>query len=285
MLARRLWRHFTYGISLSAGLAGLKGKLQSGNTLVCLSVDGDGGGNPKAIPVGCRLLFDIFDRLGLRGRVTWFINADDGWTGGHGALLERIIGRNDAVEQHTHMEKEIENDDLEVIESRIGAHRRELEDFCRTLRPDYKILGFRSGRLRYSPNLFAALGKLGFLFDSSVSHLQPDQALAAMRKEPEKEVTTGASLLAPVERIETGAPAGPLLEIPVWEPFPSWKWLATVATPPIIITNLIHPFNLVTQSGRPNRPVVEYYTLLVRLLGRMPNVEFTTLRDAVSRWT
>jgi hypothetical protein len=251
---------------------------------VCLTVDGDAGQNPHAIGKGFPLLLKIYDRFNLQGTVSWFINNQDEWTTRYPHFLEAILKRGDRIELHCHVEDLIRDDDYHKILSQLKKGKEELEQFCRSIIPDYQVECFRSGRFDRSEKMFTALEEIGIRYDSSLTHSSSFKINGRKIDDTDISPSTNCYFLKPISYKVPQKNQTQIVEIPVWEPFPRLKKLLRAGHDPVVITNLIHPFNLITARGAINHFVKGYYQWIVRLHKKIHSARFLTLVEAGERW-
>ena len=113
-------------------------------------------------------LMDIFDRHGLAGKVTWFVNeADVNWSANYPHLLGKFIERGDTVGLHTHFRGLFGNPVIESYSEALaacGAGKAGLEAVT-----GEKIFAHRCGCFYQSGRIYRALAELGFTVLSDVN--------------------------------------------------------------------------------------------------------------------
>jgi len=281
---RRFRNHLTGLLRFSFDLLTLP-HAEKREVYVCLTVDGDAGRNLHAIGKGFPLLLKIYDRFNLQGRVSWFINNQDEWTTHYPHFLEAILKRGDRIELHCHIEDLIREDDYHKIYDHVKKEKEVLERFCQDIIPGYRVECFRSGRFDRSAKMFAALEEIEIRYDSSLTH--GSSFMIGERRIDDRDIphSTSCYFLKPHAYKAPRKDQTTIVEIPVWEPFPRFKKIKNGENDaPIVITNLIHPFNLVTAGGAVNQLVRGYYQFILRLLMRVPHAQFVNLLEAGERW-
>ncbi len=283
-----LFRHalFLLEVLLEKAMARL-GKGRDGKVYICITVDGDAHGIPNALEKGMPLLFKIFDRNGLSGKVTWFINERYDWTGTYPHLLQQILYRGDRLEVHCHIESLIARDDFVQIYDEIARDRQKIESFSRRYLPNYRISCFRSGSGDRSVKMMQALEELGFSYDSSITPGESFDVYGKMISDKDVPRSRNCYFLRPEEyKVPSNKPTQ-IVELPVYNALygtPRLREKEKESDYPIVITNLIHPYNLVKKNGEINKPVKLAYEWVVALLRMIPNSEFVTLLQAGEAW-
>ncbi len=239
--------------------------------IICLSVDCDIRPGP-ALGSGHDWLFDIFEKKGLQGNITYFINEKYRYTEDHPQVLERILKNKDRAELHTHCERKINAGDYEGVLSEISSEKDELLDFIRKYDPSYDFACFRSGTHAQGPALFRALKELNIPNDSSLVHEWQRNIYG--KDTDNRDIPANCYWLGEKN----------LLEIPCWNHLPNMFSIkrGINSDEPVIITTLIHPFNV--RSGRKNILRRLFYLFCLWSLKRIKGAQFTTMDKAAAAW-
>jgi len=135
--------------------------------MVCISIDGDLYDDVEPSKKAINFTFKFLDFLGVKGKVTWFINNDYGWTTTHKKELLKIVDRKEEVGLHVHKINE------DVRKGRLSSVYELFESFNKPKKEiekvvGFRILSFRSGAHAWTPQMFVALENLGVMYDSSI---------------------------------------------------------------------------------------------------------------------
>lgn len=233
----------------------------------CITVDMDAHGYPQAFERGIPFLLNLYDRIGLKGRVTWFANCDEDLFNQYALQLRRIRDLGYEIALHSHLETMQHPNDRSGVLSRLSSDKGRLENFL-----GQKVIGFRSGRFFRTPAIMKALPQLDFRYDSSYTYGRVFKVGGH---------TMDDSLIS--GRDSVFFLSGRLMEFPVWEPYPDPAKIVP-SDKPYFITTLVHPYNMVS-GGRNNLIIQRYYKHLLELLSRIPTIEFIPLSKALEIWT
>ncbi len=258
--------------------------------ILCVSVDCDGHEYNErifskiernfAFDKGYSLLFKIYDFLGFRGKITWFINNRYDFSDKYFWVIRDLLARNECVGLHLHADELIqrESEDLKNI---FEDQHANLSNILSKAGSKKKINCFRAGNLVRSRLLFRLLTDAKISIDSSLSHnllierggfTYDDSIIPSniyyLDKENEK--------LANVQREK-------IVEIPISQPLPG-KIFANFFNEPLVHTIFIHPYNLIKVNGAPNLPRLFIYIFFLLLLKIRKNTTFSTLEKAVDIW-
>lgn len=249
--------------------------------LVCLSVDCDGHGYKLSIPEGHKWLFQFYSKLGLEGKITYFVNEKYKYTKLYPQILKEILERGDRIELHSHYEKLVFEEKYQELKNEIEKEYIQLSDFCKDIDPSYKIKCFRSGSHARSITLFKVLKELNIKCDSSLLH---NQKINVYGYEIDDSDTPLNCYYSDPINFKKTSENKTILEIPVWQPLPDLRSIKKYVNPnePVIITVLIHPFNIYTEKK--NIIGVLFYKFCVWCLRKINNVEFMRLDKAIKEW-
>lgn len=133
------------------------------------TVDGDlRVGNLVQQKQAVRRLSALFDELGLRGCVTWFVNENDfHWTAAHGDLLLEIVARGDALGIHDHFDTH----DAQTYQQALALASRSLQrvkDFCHRAGLSVEVIAHRNGCFLQSQAYYRVLRALGYRVVSDI---------------------------------------------------------------------------------------------------------------------
>jgi hypothetical protein len=105
--------------------------------------------------------------LGIKGKVTWFINNDYGWTTTYKKQLLEIKERSEEIGLHIHkINEDVRKGNLSSVEELTRLFRKHKLDIEKVV--EFRILSFRSGAHAWTPEMFVALNNIGIMYDSSI---------------------------------------------------------------------------------------------------------------------
>lgn len=249
---------------------------------VCLSVDCDGHGYKRSISEGHKILFHLYNRLSLRGKITYFVNEKYEYTKKHSDILREILRRGDRIELHVHSEKRILLDDIESLKNEIQSECKALYKFCNEENDDYKLKIFRSGSHVYSNTLFEVLKDIGICYDSTILIGQESKVSDHFFNNTKLPVNC---YFMDFKNLPYSYPQrSELVQIPIWQHLPNLIKIKRNVRKgePVIITTLIHPFNMFDDKINHIRCYI--YKLCILCMRLITGVEFTTLELAITKW-
>jgi hypothetical protein len=240
---------------------------------------------------GIRLLFEVFDAMGMRSKVCWLVefNLRDNILAANPRseffvkefpeLIRQIKSRGDELGLHPDVydwlggERDISafpyNDprlwdftrpyhDPEFVMSLITLATKEFQEVCQV-----NPIGCRTGAFHYATHLAAALESNGILIDSSVS------------KGLKRCVTAPNAYYAARDNIHHKAPTKTgVLEIPTTGyickllnlPLRLRTWYLLSRRQPIFLSFFVHNWQAVTTDGRPDTRFLEILYSFLRML-------------------
>ncbi len=134
-----------------------------------VTVDGDlRVGDVEQQKRSVRRLFGLFDELGLRGCVTWFVNETDfHWTTLHGDLLLEIVERGEAVGIHDHFDTHYATTYEKALPLAKEALRK-LTTFYAGQGKRVHLISHRNGCFWQTQTLYQVIRELGYRVVSDV---------------------------------------------------------------------------------------------------------------------
>jgi len=248
--------------------------------IIVLSVDGDLSAPQPLRDKALRASFDLLDHLGLRGKVTWFVNQGSyDWAGRHRWALEEILARGDELALHSHfveqhLRRGLKPGRLE-IKKQIGQDKIALEE---AIKSGYRIKGFRAGCLAITEVLLDTLVDLGFDYDSSI--------MPGVQRWFGKHLLFDYTHLPPTSNWQQIRPG--LWELPLYRVSPGMTYvnvaLHSRARPTVITHLLFHPHELINRYGNLNRwrcLVLKAQIWFIRRL--YPDASFMTAAEVAAK--
>ena len=264
MLIHRLFRHLTglYRLASSwSDLNQIKRKIYG-----CITVDLDAYGHRQAFELGVPFLLSLYEKMELKGKVTWFVNCQENMIDKNAPLLRQIIDQGYDIGMHSHLELLSNPEDPNMVSARLESDKRRLEAFL-----GQKVHGFRSGRFFRTQAIIDVLPELNFLYDSSFTYGRVFRV---------GNYTMDDSKILGYDSVFIHSNG--LLEFPVWEPYPD-PGKISLSKKPYFITTMVHPYNMVSME-RNGLLIQFYYRQLLKILSKIPGIEFIPLEKSLSVW-